>query len=75
MGTAVECDLRPGDGTHPECLRGVRELERPVDAVVVRERERLVPELRGARSELLRLRRPVEERVRRVAMQLDVGHV
>ena len=58
MGTAVEVISAPVMG-RTECLRGVRELERPVDAVVVRERERLVPELRGARSELLRLRRPV----------------
>ena len=60
---------------HAERLRRVRELERAVDAVVVGERERLVAELRRARRELLRLRRPVEERVRRVAVELDVsGH-
>ena len=53
----------------------MRELERAVDAVVVGERERLVPELGRARGELLGLRRAVEERVRRVAVQLDVpGH-
>ena len=50
----------------------MRELERAVDAVVVGERERLVAELGRARGELLRLRRTVEERVRRVAVQLDV---
>ena len=52
----------------------VRELERAVDAVVVGERERLVPEL-GRRRELLRLRRAVEERVRGVAVQLDVAAI
>src|SRR5204862_3388920 len=55
-----------------EVLAGVRELERAVDAVVVGERERVVAELGGARGELLRQRRAVEERVRRVCMELDV---
>jgi hypothetical protein len=50
----------------------VRELERPVDAVMVGERERLVAELGGARRELLRERSAVEERVGAVGMQLDV---
>jgi hypothetical protein len=39
----------------------VRELERPVDAVVVGQRERRVAKLRRARRELLRLRCAVEE--------------
>ena len=50
------------------------ELERAVDAVVVGERERRVAELGRPRGELLRLRRPVEKRVRRVAVQLHIGH-
>ena len=66
VGAAVERDLRARDRADAERLRRVRELERAVDAVVVGERERLVPELGGARGELLGLRRPVEERVRRV---------
>ena len=75
MGAAVQSDLRSGDRPHAEELRRVRELERAVDPVVVGERERLVPELRRPRGELLRLRRAVEERVRAVAVQLDVtGH-
>ena len=65
--TSVERDLRAGDRPHAERLRRVRELERAVDAVVVGERERLVPELRRPRRELLRLRRAVQERVRRVS--------
>ena len=69
-----ERDLRPGDRPHAEVLRRVRELERAVDAVVVGERERLVAELGRAGRELLRLRRAVEERVRRVRVQLDVRH-
>ena len=70
----VQRHFRAGDRPDAERLRRVRELERAVDTVVVRERERLVPELGGASGELLRLRRPVEERVRRVAVQLDIGH-
>jgi hypothetical protein len=41
---------------------------------VVGERQSVVSELGGARRELLGLRRPVEERVRGVAVQLDVTH-
>jgi len=41
----------------------MRELERAVDAVVISERERVVAELRRVRSELLRQRRAVEERI------------
>ena len=71
---AVEGQLRAGDRPDAEALRRVRELERAVDAVVVGERERLVPELRRPRRELLRLRRPVQERVGAVRVQLDVAH-
>ena len=74
VSTAVERYLGSRDRPHAERLRRVRELERAVDAVVVGEGERLVPELRRARSELLRLRGAVQERVRRVAVQLDVAH-
>ena len=59
-------------GADAEVLRGVRELERPVDAVVVGERERVVAELGRARRELLRQRGAVEERVGGVRVQLDV---
>ena len=76
MSAAVERDLRARDRTHAERLRRVCELERAVHTVVVRERERLVPELRGARSELLRLRRAVQEAIGRMCVQLDVaGHL
>ena len=53
--SAVERDLGTRDRPDAERLRGVRELERPVDAVVIRECERLVPELGGARGDLLGL--------------------
>ena len=71
---AGERDLGAGDRPHAERLGGVRELERAVDTVVIGERERLVAELGGGRSELLGLRGPVQERVRRVGMELDVAH-
>ena len=61
MGAALERDLGAGDRPQSECLRRMRELERPEDAVVVGQRERLVAELGGARGELLRLRGAVEE--------------
>ena len=74
MRAAGERHLGAGERADAERLRRVRELERAVDAVVVGERERLVAELGGAGGELLRLRRAVEERVRRVAVELDVAH-
>ncbi len=68
-----ERDLRAGDRPQPERLGGVRELERAVDPVVVGERERVVAELHRPRRELLRQRGAVQERIRRVGVQLDVG--
>ena len=64
--------LCAGDRAEAERLRRIRELERPVDAVVVGERERLVTELHRPHGELLRLRGAVEERVGGVAVELDV---
>ncbi len=52
----------------------MRELERAVQAVVIGERERLVPELRCPDRELLGLRGSVEERERAVTVELDVAH-
>ena len=74
VAAAFESDLRAGDRPQPERFRRVGELERAVHAVVVGERERLVAELGGPRGELLGLRSAVEERVCRVAVELDVGH-
>jgi hypothetical protein len=77
-----ERDVRPvgerrlgaGDPAHAEVLRRVCELERTVDPVVVGQRDRRVVELGCADGELLRKRRPVEERVGAVAVELDVAH-
>jgi hypothetical protein len=60
----VQRHLGPGDRADPEVLRRVRELERAIDAIVVGERERLVPELGRPQGELLGVRRTVEERIR-----------
>src|SRR5207244_10452092 len=70
---AAESYLGARDRPYAEVLRRVRELERSVEAVVVGERERLVPELRRPHRELLRLRRAVEKRVRRMAVQFDIS--
>ena len=63
----------PVIGAEAEELGGVGELERAADAVVIGERERLVAELGGQRGELLGPGGAVEERVRRVAVELDVA--
>ena len=74
MSAAVQRHLGARDRPHAERLRSVRELERAVDAVVVGEGECVVPELGRACRELLGLRCPVEEGVRRVTVELDVAH-
>src|SRR2546430_11677452 len=73
MSAAWVAPYRAGYRADAECVRRDCELERAVDAVVVGERERRVAELGRGGRELLRLRGAVEERVRRVRMQLDVG--
>ena len=70
---AFERDLGAGDRADAELLRRVRELERAVDAVVVGQRERRIAERGRPGGQLLRMGRPVEERVRRMAVELDVG--
>ena len=64
VATALERHLRARDRADTERLRCVGELERAVHPVVIRERKRLVPELRSPDYELFRLRRTVEERIR-----------
>jgi hypothetical protein len=59
-----EVDLGAGDRADTERLGRVGELERAAHGVVVGERERLVPEVGGARGELVGQRGAVEERVR-----------
>src|SRR5690349_9296571 len=75
MRAIGERDLGAGDRAHAEVLRRVRELERAVDAVVVGQRKCRIAELGGLHRELLRQRRSVEERVRRVCMQLDIRNL
>src|SRR4029079_6108855 len=67
-------DRHLGAGDRPDAgvLRGVRELEGAVDAVVVGKGERRGAELPRAGDELLGMRGAVEERVRRVAVELDI---
>ncbi len=72
MGAALERHLGAGDRAQAERFRGLGELERAVDAVVVGQRERVVAELDGACGELLGQRGAVQERVGRVRVQLDV---
>ena len=67
-----EGDLGAGDGTDPDRSGRVGELERAVDTVVVGERERGIAELGGTDGELFGQRRPVEEAVGGVRVQLDV---
>ncbi len=69
----LDGDLGSRDRPQAERLRRVGELERAVDPVVVGERERRVAELGRPHHELLRHRGPVEERERRVAVELDVS--
>jgi len=70
---AGERDLGAGDRAQAEVLRRIRELERPVDAVVVGQSEGVIPELDRPGRELFRERRTVEERIGRVGMELDVA--
>ena len=73
VARALDRHLGAGDRPDPGVLGGMRELERAVDAVVVGESERRVAELRRSRGELLGMRGAVEERVRRMAVELDVA--
>jgi hypothetical protein len=52
VGPSFEAQLGAGDRPDAERLRGVRELERAADAVVVGERKRFVAEIRSPRREL-----------------------
>ncbi len=74
VGSVSQRHLRPGDRTDAERLRGVRELERPIDAVMVGESERLVAELGRPNRQLLGQRGAVQERVGGVRVKLGVRH-
>src|SRR3954454_20890233 len=72
--TVGQRDLAAVDRVQAGGLRRLRELHRAGHRVVVGQRQGgVAPRDRGG-DELLGLRRPVEEREGRVAMQLDVGH-
>ena len=64
MCSSDERHLGAGDRPDAEVLRGLCELERAVDAVVVGQCERLVAELGRPQRQLLGVRRTVEERIR-----------
>ncbi len=68
-----EVDLRAVDRAYALLGGRLRELHRARDRVVVCQRERGVPELSRPKRQLIRQRDPIEERVGRVAVQLDVG--
>ena len=72
--SVIQGHLRAGDRLHAEALARVRELHRPVQPVVVGQRDGLVAVHRRRGGHLLRRGRAVQERVRRVRVQLGVGH-
>ena len=74
VGAVLERQLSAHDRPQTERPRRLGQLHRAVDPVVVGKGERLVPLLGRHGSELDRVRRPVEERERGVAVELDVGH-
>jgi hypothetical protein len=67
-----ERELGARQRAQPDCLGGMRELERAVQPVVVGERERGIAELGGLKRKLLGERCAVEEGVGAVAVELDV---
>src|ERR1700734_2007637 len=71
-GLEHHVDLSAMDRPYAIVRCGLGELHRAGDGVVVGERKRRVAQLAGALYELLRQRDTVQERVRRVAVQLDV---
>src|SRR5687767_14785818 len=70
--TVEEGELGARDRLEADRLGGVGELERAVEPVVVRERERGIAKLGGLQRKLLGKRCAVEEGVGAVAVELDV---
>ena len=68
----LEGDLGAGDRPHSKRTRGVGELERSGQAIVVRERDCAVAELGSPGGDLRRRRGAVQEAERRVAVEFDV---
>ena len=71
VGAAGQGQLAAGDRPHAGVARGMRELERPGQAVVVGQRHGGVAELGGGEGQLLGLGGAVQERVAGVGVQLD----
>ena len=67
-------DLGPVDRPQADRLGRLGELHRSGDRVMVGQRKGGVPPLERGGDKLLGLRRAVEEREGRVAMELDIGH-
>jgi hypothetical protein len=74
VAPVVQREFRARDGHQAQRLRGLRELHRAVQAVVVGQGDRGVALLGGRDCELLRQRGAVEEGVGGVAVQFGVGH-
>ena len=74
MRAVVERQLGARDRPDPERLQRLRHLHGAVQPVVVGQRERAVALLGRGRRQLHRMRGAVEERVGRVAVELDVWH-
>jgi hypothetical protein len=74
VGAVVERHLGAGDRTDPERLQRLRHLHGAVEPVVICQRERAVALLGRDPRQLDRMRRPVKERVGRVAVELDIWH-
>ena len=72
--STVEAQLRPDDRPDAAGFRRLEEARRTGEAVAVDERHRVVAELRGPLDQVLRQRRPAQEREGRGGVELD-GHV
>ena len=68
-----QVDLGAVDRSHPALLGRLGQLHRARERVVVGERQRRMAELARAFHQLSRQRYAVQERVRRVAVELNVG--
>lgn len=68
-----ESYLRAGNGAEAPGAGALGELHRAVEAVVVRERQRVVSQLQGAEDEFFDVRSAFEEGEVRVSMEFGVG--
>ena len=68
-----DCYLGAGDRTEAPGSRALRELHRTVQAVVVRERQRVISQLQGAKDELIDVGSAFEEGEARVGVEFGVG--